>query len=122
MIGIPAGTTGVTATVTTAATTATAQGSRPWSRGHSNPRNAATAAPSRPHARGSPSASPASAPTSVNAFHSTHTPTPAVQNPRRSSSGSSWDEAVATDSSIVTCACASFRGQPGRSRAFICTP
>ncbi|AJQ90378.1 Protein of unknown function [Propionibacterium freudenreichii] len=69
--GMPGGTIGIVITVMAAETTAMAIGSRDFSRGHSNPRKAAQAAPSSPHCFGSPIASPASAPTRVNRFHST---------------------------------------------------
>ena len=84
--GIPAGTNGVVSSATATAPAATSWARRafgPVTRGHTRPRNAAAAAASRPYLRGSPSASPSSAPRSVNVFHRTKTPIPVHQNPSR---------------------------------------
>ncbi len=121
-MGSPGGTSGTTSTVASAQTAATAPASRDRSRGQSSPRNAATAAPSRPHCFGSPMLSPASAPTSVNAFHSRKIPSPATQKPRLCSIGSVCPVLVASDSSIVTCAAAKRRQPRGCISAFNCMP
>ena len=50
------------------------------------------------------------------------TPTPPPQKPRACSSGWSWPTAVATDSSMVTCACSSLRHPLGANIWFIWAP
>ena len=76
IIGIPAGTNGVSESASKIAKPANTQDLRSESLGQSSPRNAAGTAASKPQADGSPIACAPSAPASVKRFQKINTPKP----------------------------------------------